>query len=259
MFGNIISSLLNQIEFLKIGFISFIILALGLIFSIFSRERINEIIIYSIIIIGFILTLSSSYTVDRYVLPLTPLFFAIISFLIIGFYKKGFSRNTIKNRFMKICFVGLIITFFVIAIYFSEYVQIFKIEGFEITNPIEKSLILSVKTDEIENNDIVMSAFPLKALQYNAIPFDPLPYHPKKSNFDQNYISKDTIDLINETMSEGYNFYVLKKPHFHLDEPFLRYLVENYDFVLKEHSTSFCKLEINKEINQKSDEICFLN
>ena len=36
----------------------------------------------------------------------------------------------------------------------------------------------------VENNGIVMSAFPVKALQYNAIPFDPLPYHPKKSNFE---------------------------------------------------------------------------
>ena len=35
--------------------------------------------------------------------------------------------------------------------------------------------------------------------------------------------------------------------------------IENHHFVLKEHSTSFCKLKINKEINQKSDEICFLN
>jgi len=61
-------------------------------------------------------------------------------------------------------------------------------------------------------------------------------------------------------MKNGYNFYSFKDPQSpHQDKPFLRYLVENHHFVLKEHSTSFCKLEINKEINQKSDEICFLN
>ena len=62
--------------------------------------------------------------------------------------------------------------------------------------------------------------------------------------------------MINQTIRNGYNFYVFKEPQSHLDKPFFTYLTENHHFVLKDYSSNFCKVEIDKDNNGKSDEDC---
>ncbi len=240
------------------GIISFIILGIGILISLITKQKSFEIIVYGLFICSFLFVFSKSFVVDRYMLPLLPLFFAIIGYLILTPFKIKNSKETFKRLLLvsKISVLVFVFIFFVFAFYLSEPIQIFKIEGFEMTDPFEKAKRYPLDNDGLDKNSIIIGALSSKTLDYGLIPFNPMYNHPKKINFDQNYITVDSINLINQTMRNGYNFYVLKEPQSHLDKPFFTYLTENHHFVLKDYSSNFCKVEIDKDNNGKSDEDC---
>lgn len=250
--------LLND-SFSKInfGFISLGILGMGILLSIKTRKNYFEVILYSLFIFSFLFIFSKEFVVDRYMLPLLPLFFTIVGYLIIRPF------NLEPTKYVKLIFVSktlvIIFTciFFVFAFYLSEPIQILKIEGLEITNPNEKASRYPLDKEGISKNSIVFGILSTKTLDYGLIPFNPFIGHPWKSNFDENMVSSETIDVINYYMKNGYNFYSFKEPQSHLDKPFLRHLVENYDFVVKDYSPNFCKVEIDNDDSEKSDESCF--
>jgi len=59
-------------------------------------------------------------------------------------------------------------------------------------------------------------------------------------------------------IKDGYEVYILKDPSREIDKLYFQYLEENFDFVFKEYSTSFCKLNLSENLanSTKSDKVC---
>ena len=49
---------------------------------------------------------------------------------------------------------------------------------------------------------------------------------------------------------------MFKNPHYEHEKNFHRYLVDTHNFVLKDHSEKFCKLELNEDLKQNTDKVC---
>jgi len=63
-------------------------------------------------------------------------------------------------------------------------------------------------------------------------------------------------------MEEGYVAYAFKNSMFIYDKKYFEFLEEEHGFVLKDHSKTFCKLELISNLNEdvdglSSDPICF--
>jgi hypothetical protein len=257
--SRILKSLLSNEMFseFNFGIISLSILGIGILLAIKTKQNYFEIILYSVFIFGFLFVFSKNFVTDRYMIPILPLFFTIISYLLLKpFYYKN-SKNLKLLFISKISAIIFISIFFSFAFYLSEPIQILKIDGFDITDPNEKAKRYPLDKEGLSEKSIVLGILSSKTLDYELIPFNPIYNHPKKIEFDQNYVIPETIDLIKSTMKDGYDFYSFKDPQSHLDKPFLKYLVENYDFVVKDYSPNFCKVEIGNENSEKSDENCF--
>ncbi len=239
------------------GIISLAILGITILISIKTKQKYFEIILYSAFIFSFFFVFSKSFVVDRYMIPVLPLFFTILGYLILKPFNIKIPKNMKLILVSKISVITIMCIFFVFAFYLSEPMQILKIEGFDITNPSEKANRYPLDNEGVSKNSIVLGVLSSKTLDYDLIPFNPIYKHPGKIDFDQSYVLPESINLIKNTMKNGYNFYSFKDPQSHLDKPFLRYLVENYDFILKDHSSNFCKVEIDNGTNGKSDENCF--
>jgi hypothetical protein len=258
-FGSLFKALpIELISNISLGIITIIIIVCSVLISFFQKNKRLEIGIFTLMIIGFFTIFSSDYIVDRFMIHLLPLFFTIGSFLIFSIIRCGSFTTPWKQTIFKIFKIGIIISLTIlisVSIYFSEAIQILKIEGTEISNPIDKARY-PLDKEGLNENSLVIGALSSKILDYDLIPFDPMYKHPRKGEFESKFISENSIELINQKMNDGHSFYVFKETQFQHDKPFFRYLIENYEFVLKDHSNSFCKLEVNKNNDQKSDEIC---
>ena len=244
---------------LNLGLISLLIISVAVISTKFSKQYKNEILIYSIFISVYLLIFSSRFLADRFMLPTLPLFFGIISCLIFKFYRINELNNKYKKyliKILKIILVISIILFFSLAIYFSEQIQIFKMEGLEITDPVKKATHYPINHEGLNKNSIIIGALSLKIMDYGFIPFTGLLGHSFHSDLDPQKISEKSINILKETISKGYDVYVFKEPQSNLDKPYVRYLVENHNFIVKDHSESFCKLEFDKKSDRESDKIC---
>ena len=68
--------------------------------------------------------------------------------------------------------------------------------------------------------------------------------------------------MIKNTINQGYEIFIFKEHTYFLEKPFFNFLVDEHNFILREYSESFCKLEllddetIHNNLNLKSDASC---
>ncbi len=68
-------------------------------------------------------------------------------------------------------------------------------------------------------------------------------------------LTNDSVNLLKQVMSEGYEVYIFKTPTSSNEKETLQNLIDEYEFVIKDHSETFCKVSLNQN-NEKTDTIC---
>lgn len=252
-----------------LGIISILIIISSLAVSLNDKNKRMEIIVLATFIVLFIGFFSSSYItpsdrilyglIDRYVIPIMPLFFMMLGYLIIRILKRTSIEQTyirnLHNTF-KILFIGFLIAFFGVAFYYSPPLQLLENEDFTFKDPGKLDNRYPLNLEGLSKNSVVVVTKGSWAVDYGATPFNPFWGYRIAGNFDPTLLHKESIDILKETISEGYDVYVFKKSSYHSDKPFFKYLSDNHGIILKNYSNTFCKMELRENNNDKTDEIC---
>ena len=138
------------------------------------------------------------------------------------------------------------------AFYFSPPVQTIKSEGFVFNNPVNYAEKYPLDLEGLSENSVIYAVHPEWVLDYGLTPFFPL---------WENEKSDDSIKLLKEIISEGYEVFVFKNSTNPLEKPLLTELVSKRGFILKDYSASFCSVGLFGEKNgfSKTDEVCLKN
>jgi hypothetical protein len=245
-----------------IGLSTFFVIGLALFFSFKNKMMRMELSVFSIFIFAFIIFYSLNYiTIGRQgaardMMPVFPLFYAMLGYVIVKILKKSTICNSKKYRIsiksLKIILISLLIIFIPTSFYFADYSQIIKKEGIEIKNPILLSEKLPTIKDNISKEDIIVTVYEFDMVsRYGATVFTPYNYLDIEDPFYIEMISK-----LNIILEKGEtNVLVFKDPHDIREKKFHLTLHENERYVLKNYSEQFCKLELKNE-QDVTDKIC---
>jgi len=241
--------------------ISFSLIFSALFISLKFRIKRIEIIVFIIFILGLLAFYSSSSVVsitkitERYMIPLLPLSFGIIGYLMYIVWKINYQRISTKHYLkFSISWKGLLIIIFALilisSLYYSRPVYLIMVQqDFIFKNPQVFADRYPLDEGFTEKSVILYGKGRATIWEYNAIPFNPF-----KS-------SEQAIPVINEMLDGGYDLYVFKEKN-RGDPSFYRNLETEQGLFLKEYSETFCKLvriENIENINNdqiQSDEIC---
>lgn len=242
-----------------LGVIFLIILSSILLTSLYFKVKRLEIIVFVILILGIIWFYSSVTTEERaqygvpgrYIIPGFILSSALFGISITSLIKIDWVKNKLLKNFqtgLKILFVAILIVFFLLAFYYSPSIQSFVSNYFEIKNPWELTKIYPRDLEGLTTNSVILSYHGDRVLDYGVILFIPA---------SQNQIPKESIELLDQILIDGYNVYVFKDPIVKNEKERINQMVENHGFVLKDFSSSFCKLEKSSpDKSEFSDEVC---
>jgi len=243
------------------GLLSPLIIAVALLLSFREKQKRLEIIVMSVFIAG-ILWFSVGQASEerasfglpvRYMLPALSLSFIILSYLLVRFFQfKSFEKNLVYYKlgkiFKNIVFIGLGL-FFVVAFYFTPPIQMIFSDDISFKNPQIYAERYPPDLEGITENSVIVSINTDLALAYNAIPFF------ITLNDGENL---ESIFLLKNIISEGYDVYVFKDNRWSaIEKEIWVNLTENYQIVLKDSSSTFCKMTINSANSlEQSDKIC---
>jgi len=245
----------------------------SLIISFLLKQKRIPIIVFSIFITFHIFAYSSSHIFDpnalvnRWSVPVIPLFFMILGFLLhsILTFKYLEKDNPIKKLFSKfyktLLFIGLA-GFCITAFFFSPYFDFINAESITFSDPIKLAAFYPIDNEGLTSNSVVVTMGGSRAVDYGVIPFNPFLTIPLWVDFNPDFVRSESIALLIDTMNQGYEVFVFKESQYYLEKPYFNYLVEEHNFVLRDYSNSFCKLEyfgnkINHDsLNLQSDEEC---
>lgn len=265
-FDNLIESL-KEIPFIShIGLSVFAIIGLSLFFSFKNKKLRKETLVFVIFIISLMLFYSLNYIAigrqgaARDMMPVFPLFYALIGGLIVNILGKTTIDLTIKKtRYVKIGKILLtifLIVFIPTSFYFADYSQIIKKEGFAFKDPRVITQNFPTIDDEISKNDIIVTIFEFDmVVRHGATIFTP--YQHSNENHPL-YIQM--ISRLNEILEdENSNVLVFKNPHDPREKKFHQNLSNSGNYIMTEYSEQFCKLELNKDKQKITDLGCIEN
>jgi len=250
-----------------VGLLSLFLLVSFLIISLRFKTKRLEVMIFVIFIIGTIWFYTSSPGAEstlpravsrRYMISTFPLIFMLIGF----FYLKllqGLSqqRNRVfLARSLKIIFLLIIIVFLSFSFYFSQPIQALVTNEFKLISPVDLMERYPLDSEGLKKNDVILDSVGYKTPEYGVIPFNGLLGHETAEKFNSSRSIQNSIQLLKKTITDGYDFYVLKEPSREVDKQFFNYLATNHGFQFTEYSKSFCKLKLVGDNNKTSDQIC---
>jgi len=258
-----------------LSIISFLLLFSALFISLYFKINRKEIIIFIIFILSLLLFYSSGPVVsrtgiiERYMIPVLPLSFGIIGYLMCRAWEINFKKISFRyyHIFSKNWKVFLIIIFTLIllsSLYYSKPVNSLLIkQNFEFKNPQVFADRYPLDQEGLtEKSVILFGKGRVQIWDYNAIPFYPFRgYSEKTQLWSDNKPNEHPIKMMNELLDRGYDLYVFKYKD-RGDPSFYKYLEAEHGLILKEHSKTFCKLlriENASDVNGiqiKSDDIC---
>ena len=256
-----------------IGILAIMTIISSLIISFLLKQKRIPIIVFSIFITFHIFAYSSSHVFDpnflvnRWSVPVLPLFLMILGFFLHSILTSKYLEkdNPIKKLFSKfyktLIFIGLA-GFCITAFFFSPYFDFINDESITFSDPIKLAAFYPIDNEGLTSNSVVVTISGARAIDYGLIPFNPFLGHPIWDDFNPDFVRSESIALLINTINQDYEVFVFKEPSYFLEKPFFNYLVEEHNFVLREYSKSFCKLEffdneINHDIlNLQSDEEC---
>ena len=180
----------------------------------------------------------------------------VLSSMILGYFLQKIIRKEIKNKNIEILLkVGKIVLliiigiFFIVAFYFSNPIQIITEEGWNFKNPKILAERYPLNLEGLDENSILVTTIGVRAVEYGVISFNP------KLTKE---ISSDSINLLENVIDKGHDVYTFKVPFTIHEKNMIVSLVNEYEFTLKEHSETFCRIEASSE-KSTSDENCLNN
>lgn len=261
------------------AFLLFAILIVGLVISIYDKQHRTELIVFILLILGLVALFSSNLvtsmggaeiktTWTRYMIPLLPLVFMYIGFIIHRIWEKNL-KNNIKSKpiwiysVLRIGFLAVIFYFFICSFYDSISFQEIVDFNFKINNP-QVYAEENKNTNEIPKNSIVFGGSARRALLHDGIPLYPFwGYWPLiREEWRPDLVDTKPIDTLKKLMENGYQAFVLK-PKTDIEIQYYRYLESNYGIIQKIYSLNYCKIELIENFNEnntaisKSDNICY--
>ena len=133
------------------------------------------------------------------------------------------------------------------AFYLSSDILGEKVEKLKFKNPQELAARFPLDMEGLNSSSVLITSRGADSIEYGVIPFSKVP----------GSTLKESVPLLKQIITEGYDVYTLKNGSRIADKETFRELVEHHDMVLKDYSKSFCKLSLVEDSNDKStDKIC---
>ena len=98
----------------------------------------------------------------------------------------------------------------------------------------------------LTKNSIIIAHDQEKVIEYGVTPFFSL---------YQGELSNDSVNLLEQIINEGNEVFIFKTPTTNDEKETLQNLIDNYGFVLKDYSKTFCKVDFSQN-NEKTDVDC---
>ena len=98
----------------------------------------------------------------------------------------------------------------------------------------------------LTKNSIIIAHDQEKVIEYGVTPFFSL---------YQGELSNDSVNLLEQIINEGNEVFIFKTPTTNDEKETLQNLIDNYGFVLKYYSKTFCKVDFSQN-NEKTDVDC---
>ena len=242
-----------------LGVIALVVLLLTVIISLISRTKKLEIITLTIFVIGYMWLFASITTEERasfgvagrYMLPVFTMTSMMMGFGIMKCLELKIS-NTKYSKIIKsgkITLVILLIIFFMAAVFFVTPVQNVVKNGFEFNDPFKFDKKYPLDKEGLNENSVIVGLRDDRAIEYGFISFNPI---------KNREISNESIKFLDEIKTKNYEIYVFKQNTREIEGDFKTNLVNNYGFILKEFSPTFCKVISINNTNAviESDEKC---
>jgi len=252
-----------------LGIIPIIILIFSIFVSFKTKSDRVSISVFISMYFALIFFFSSSYIwdreyyVSRYMIPFFPMFFMIISWLIMKLIRHIPKENNFKQKLLllkssKIIVVCGLVTFFIVAFYFSEPIQALADGTYSINNPAEFVKRYPLDMEGLSEESIIVNTQGTWTLDYGAIPFNP--YWKSCCHVtDTSLFSQESIDILKELLKKEHDVYIFKEPIWPMNKLFFKYLVDEKGIILVDHSDTFCKMvlvEANENNSLKTDDVC---
>lgn len=240
-----------------IGFISLILLLVITGIAFFTKDKRLEIFVLIVFVVGTVWFFSSITSESRaeYGVPgryMLPAF--VLSSMIFGYFIQKIIRKQIVTQklLFKILKIGLIITlgiFFILAFYFSNPIQIIFEEDWNFKNPEKVIERYPLDLEGLNKESIIVTIIGPRAIEYGFIPFDPT----------STKLSSNSINLLRELIKDGHDVNIFKIPFTINEKEMISKLTSQHNFILKDHSKTFCKIELPTNEEHISDENCINN
>jgi len=247
----------------NLGIITLIVMMGSIIIGFKVKEHKTQLITFSIFIFSFILFYSLSPIAitrqgsGRDILPVLPLFFMMLSYMILKILQFPIKDSYSKNKCMwlrtlKLITFSALILFIPISFYFADYSQIIKNEGWVIKNPGEYQGKFPLDFEGISKESVIFTYYQTwSVIAYGATPFTPS----WGDDVDEEYYHSMSQTL-KDTIAEGKEVYIMKDPKLIDEKVFYKEFFSSDDFVLKEYSNSFCQIIIKESLKMESDKNC---
>jgi hypothetical protein len=257
------------------GLLTFFVMLFAIFASYFWLNKKTVIIFFSLIIFVNILFWSASHVsfgrdsiLGRYLVTTFPFFSMIISFLLVSCFQIKSSQKFQNKK--KVGILTLKILVFIglglllgVAWYNSPTIQWIGNENKFLSKP---SLITSyypLEMEGISQNSIIVGGHSAKNIDYGFSTFDPTLGMPIQRSvpFNPELLNPEVMKKMKSLIENGESLFIFKDYVNKNEKIFRQVLVDDYGYVLKDYSKSFCKLEIS-ENDQKlgkelSDKSCF--
>jgi len=261
-----------------ISYISFSILSIALIISLYFKIKRNEtliLLLFIVVLVGFysspLLSTDplaqnlSEHANNRYMIPASLLSFTLIGFILVEGWRKCFSKDhTLHQKILhsiKLIYLILIIVFFLALIVIMPSIQDFYQTGFHFNNPLEAANSFE-NLEKLPEKSLIVDFIGRETLLHTDTHFYPYGLSFVQEEGDINKIPESKIITLKKIMKEGYSAYAFKNNMFSYDEKYFKFLEADHGIILKDYSKTFCKLEFISNINEvvdniSSDPICF--
>jgi len=184
---------------------------------------------------------------SRYMIPVFILSSIMIGFIVQKILKLNGKRYHTIFKIIKALTIISLTIFFIGAFYFYPSIQNIQDEGISFKNPEDYTDRYPLDLEGLPLNSIIVSSNSIRVLEYDGlISFDPNP--PRTSEY--------SIELLKKLNREGYDMYMFKKSFTYNSLEIKNTLIEEYGIILKEHSKTFCKVELQAVNDSKSDDEC---
>jgi hypothetical protein len=241
-----------------IGILSISGVIISLIWSRYTKNKQIEFLVFSSLI-GMTVWFFSSVTTweralsgvpGRYMIGAFVLFVMMLSYLIIEFLKMNSDNKKISFQILlksgKIFLILGLFVFFTIAFYNANPIQAALDDKEFFKDPEKFTEKYPLDMEGLTKNSIIIAHDQEAVIEYGMIPFFIL---------DNGKLTNNSVNLLKQIISKDNEIFIFKIPTTNDEKKTLQKLVNEYGFVLKDYSETFCKVSLNQN-NEKPDDIC---